>query len=199
MLPVGDAYLGRAVDGSGQPIDGGPPLHARALWPAGGKRAGALDRSPVRRTFDTGVRALNALTTFGIGQRIGIMAGSGVGKSVLLDMIATGAEAEIVIVGLIGERGREVQEFLEDDLGEEGLKRSIVVVATSSDSALLRRQAAYMTMAVAEYFRNQGKNVLCMMDSVTRFAMAQRALGRPGRTVIVGRRMPTPSKKPRRE
>ena len=134
MLPVGDAYLGRAVDGSGQPIDGGPPLHARALWPAGGKRAGALDRSPVRQPFDTGVRALNALTTFGIGQRIGIMAGSGVGKSVLLDMIATGAEAEIVIVGLIGERAREVSDFVERHM--QGAKRDrTAVVAVPADHA----------------------------------------------------------------
>jgi len=113
MLPVGEAFLGRAVDGEGLPIDGGPPIAARHDWPAGGVRGGALDRAPVREPFDVGVRVLNALTTFGVGQRIGVMAGSGVGKSVLLDMIAHGAEAEIVVVALIGERAREVSDFVE--------------------------------------------------------------------------------------
>jgi flagellum-specific ATP synthase len=134
MLPVGEVFLGRAVDGEGKPIDGLGPLHPRALWPAGGVRAGALDRSPVRQSFDTGIRALNAITTFGVGQRIGIMAGSGVGKSVLLDMIAHGASAEIVIVGLIGERAREVSDFVERHMA--GSKRaSTVVIAVPADHA----------------------------------------------------------------
>ncbi|MCZ8321616.1 MAG: FliI/YscN family ATPase [Novosphingobium sp.] len=177
MLPVGDAFLGRSVDGTGQPIDGGPPLHARSHWPAGGKRASALDRSPVRTPFDTGVRALNALTTFGIGQRIGIMAGSGVGKSVLLDMIATGAEAEIVIVGLIGERAREVSDFVERHMA--GAKRAnTAVIAVPADHAPnLRLRGAMLATSLAEHFRAQGRQVLLIMDSLTRVAHAAREIG----------------------
>lgn len=184
MLPVGDAYLGRAVDGSGQPIDGGPPLHTRALWPAGGKRAGALDRSPVRMPFDTGVRALNALTTFGLGQRIGIMAGSGVGKSVLLDMIATGAEAEIVIVGLIGERAREVSDFVERHMHGAKRARTAVVAVPADHAPNLRLRGAMLATSLAEHFRAQGRQVLLIMDSLTRVAHAGREiallLGEPG-------------------
>ncbi len=184
MVPVGEAYLGRAVDGSGQPIDGGPPLHARALWPAGGKRAGALDRSPVRVPFDTGVRALNALTTFGIGQRIGIMAGSGVGKSVLLDMIATGAEAEIVIVGLIGERAREVSDFVERHMQGAKRARTAVIAVPADHAPNLRLRGAMLATSLAEHFRAQGRQVLLIMDSLTRVAHAGREiallLGEPG-------------------
>lgn len=184
MLPVGEAYLGRAVDGSGQPIDGGPPLHTRALWPAGGKRAGALDRSPVRIAFDTGVRALNALTTFGIGQRIGIMAGSGVGKSVLLDMIATGAEAEIVIVGLIGERAREVSDFVERHMHGTKRERTALVAVPADHAPNLRLRGAMLATSLAEHFRAQGRQVLLIMDSLTRVAHAGREiallLGEPG-------------------
>ena len=184
MLPVGDAYLGRAVDGSGQPIDGGQPLHARALWPAGGKRAGALDRSPVRRSFDTGVRALNALTTFGIGQRIGIMAGSGVGKSVLLDMIATGAEAEVVVVGLIGERAREVSDFVERHMHGARRQQTVVVAVPADHAPNLRLRGAMLATSLAEHFRAQGRQVLLIMDSLTRVAHAGREiallLGEPG-------------------
>ena len=184
MLPVGPAYLGRAVDGSGAPIDGGPPLHARALWPAGGKRAGALDRSPVRLPFDTGVRALNALTTFGVGQRIGIMAGSGVGKSVLLDMIATGAEAEIVIVGLIGERAREVSDFVERHMQGAKRARTAVIAVPADHAPNLRLRGAMLATSLAEHFRAQGRQVLLIMDSLTRVAHAGREiallLGEPG-------------------
>lgn len=184
MVAVGDAYLGRAVDGSGQPIDGGPSLHARALWPLGGKRAGALDRCPVRTPFDVGVRALNALTTFGIGQRIGIMAGSGVGKSVLLDMIASGAEAEIVIVGLIGERAREVSDFVERHMQGERRTRTAVIAVPADHAPNLRLRGAMLATSLAEHFRSRGRQVLLIMDSLTRVAHAGREiallLGEPG-------------------
>jgi flagellum-specific ATP synthase len=171
-------WLGRVINALGEPVDGlgqlsfgsrpyrvkgtPPPAHARAR--VGGK-------------LDLGVRALNTFTTACQGQRLGIFAGSGVGKSVLLSMIARYTAADVIVIGLVGERGREVQEFLDDDLGPEGLARSVVVVATSDESALMRRQAAYMTLTTAEYFRDQGLNVLCLIDSVTRFAMAQREIG----------------------
>ena len=144
MLPVGEAFLGRAVDGEGKPIDGGPEIEASREWPSGGVRAGALDRSPVRLSFDTGVRALNALTTFGVGQRIGVMAGSGVGKSVLLDMIAHGAEAEIVIVGLIGERAREVSDFVERHMHGSKRARTVVVAVPADHAPNLRIRGAML-------------------------------------------------------
>ncbi|MEL0211358.1 MAG: FliI/YscN family ATPase, partial [Novosphingobium sp.] len=184
MVPVGEAFLGRAIDGEGKPIDGMGPIANRREWPAGGVRAAALDRSPVRESFDTGVRALNALTTFGIGQRIGIMAGSGVGKSVLLDMIAHGAEAEIVIVGLIGERAREVSDFVERHMQGAKRERSVIVAVPADHAPNLRIRGAMMATAMAEYFRAQGKRVLLIMDSLTRVAHAGREiallLGEPG-------------------
>ncbi len=184
MVPVGEAFLGRAIDGEGKPIDGMGPIHNRREWPSAGVRAAALDRSPVRESFDTGVRALNALTTFGIGQRIGIMAGSGVGKSVLLDMIAHGAEAEIVIVGLIGERAREVSDFVERHMQGSKRERSVVVAVPADHAPNLRIRGAMMATALAEYFRAQGKRVLLIMDSLTRVAHAGREiallLGEPG-------------------
>lgn len=184
MLGVGEAFLGRAVDGEGKPIDGGPPVTVREHWPSGGVRTGALDRSPVREPFDVGVRALNALTTFGVGQRIGVMAGSGVGKSVLIDMIAHGAAADVVIVGLIGERAREVSDFVERHM--TGAKRaSSVVVAVPADHAPnLRIRGALLATSLAEHFRSQGRRVLLIMDSLTRVAHAAREiallLGEPG-------------------
>ncbi|MEY4720296.1 MAG: hypothetical protein RIQ46_21, partial [Pseudomonadota bacterium] len=177
MLPVGEAYLGRAVDGEGHPIDGLGPIHARHEWPAGGIRTSALDRSPVVEEFDVGIRALNALTTFGVGQRIGIIAGSGVGKSVLLDMIAHGAEAEIVVVGLIGERAREVSDFVSRHMGEAKRERTCVVAVPADHAPNLRIRGALMATSLAEHFRAQGKRVLLIMDSLTRVAHAAREIG----------------------
>ena len=184
MLPVGEAFLGRAVDGEGHPIDGLGPLHWRDEWPAGGIRTAALDRAPVRVPFDSGVRALNALTTFGVGQRIGIMAGSGVGKSVLLDMIATGAEAEIVIVGLIGERAREVSDFVERHMAGDKRARTAVIAVPADHAPNLRLRGAMLATSLAEHFRAHGRKVLLIMDSLTRVAHAGREiallLGEPG-------------------
>ncbi len=184
MLQVGEAYLGRAVDGEGHPIDGLGPIHAREEWPAGGIRTSALDRSPVREPLDTGVRALNALTTFGIGQRVGIMAGSGVGKSVLLDMIAHGADADVVVVGLIGERAREVSDFVARHMAGEKKARTAVVAVPADHAPNLRLRGAMLATSLAEHFRAQGKRVLLIMDSLTRVAHAAREiallLGEPG-------------------
>ena len=169
--------LGRAVDGLGNPIDGGGPLHASGEWPAGGKRAGALDRASVREPFDTGVRAINALTSLGVGQRVGIMAGSGVGKSVLIDMIAEGAEAEIVVVGLIGERAREVSDFVERHMQGEVAARTAIVAVPADHAANLRLRGALLATSLAEHFRAQGRKVLLIQDSLTRIAHAAREIG----------------------
>lgn len=181
---VGDFLLGRVLDGRGEPIDGKGPLirtygderskiktsiYASCLNP--------LERPPVEEVLDLGVRAINGFLTVGKGQRIGIMAGSGVGKSVLLGMMARYTKAQVNVIALIGERGREVREFIERDLGEEGLKRSVIVVSTSDKSPLLRMRGAFVATTIAEYFANQNKDVLLMMDSVTRFCMAQREIG----------------------
>lgn len=176
-----DKWLGRIVNALGEPIDGKGPLEA-------GPEARLLKADPIpaharKRVggrVNTGIKALNTFVSLCEGQRMGIFAGSGVGKSVLMSMVARFTSADINVIGLVGERGREVKEFIEDDLGEEGLARSVVVVATSDESALMRRQAAYMTLTLGEYFRDQGAGVMCLMDSVTRFAMAQREIGLAG-------------------
>ncbi|WP_334162251.1 flagellar protein export ATPase FliI [Phenylobacterium sp.] len=172
------AWLGRIIDAFGEPIDGlGPLPHGLASYPLKAPPPAAHARARVGERLDLGVRSMNVFTTCCRGQRLGVFAGSGVGKSVLLSMLAKNADCDAVVVGLIGERGREVREFIEETLGEEGLRRAVVVVATSDEPALKRRQAAYMTLAIAEFFRDQDMEVLCLMDSVTRFAMAQREIG----------------------
>ncbi len=172
-----NALLGRVVDGLGRPIDGRGPVEGGAVVPVDANPPAALDRRPVMRPLATGVRVLDGLLTMGEGQRIGLFAGSGVDKSTLLGAIARGTAADVVVVGLVGERGREVGEFLEHALGEEGRKRSVVVVATSDVAALERLRAAQVATAYAEYFRDQGKSVMLLVDSVTRFARAQREVG----------------------
>lgn len=177
QVKVGPELLGRVIDGLGNPIDGKGPILCRDEYPLQADPPAPLDRPVITESLYVGVRAIDGLITMGQGQRIGIMAGSGVGKSTLLSMIARNTEADISVISLVGERGREVKEFIERDLGEEGLKRSVVVVATSDKPALVRIKGAMTATAIAEYFRDQGRKVILMMDSVTRFAMAQREVG----------------------
>jgi flagellum-specific ATP synthase len=185
-LPLGDGLLGRVVDAHGAPMDYKGPILDVAAVPMDRKPINAMDRAPVREALDTGIRAINALLTVGRGQRIGLFAGSGVGKSVLLGMMARYTKADVIVVGLIGERGREVKEFIEDILGEEGRARAVVVAAPADAPPLLRMQGAAYATAVAESFRDKGKHVLLLMDSLTRYAMAQReialAIGEPPAT-----------------
>lgn len=177
QVKVGDELLGRVLDGLGNPMDGKGPIMSHVEYPLHAEPPSPLDRPRIHESLYVGVRAIDGLITMGDGQRIGIMAGSGVGKSTLLSMIARNTEADISVIGLVGERGREVRDFIERDLGEEGLKRSVVVVATSDKPALVRIKGAQTATAIAEYFRDQGHKVILMMDSVTRFAMAQREVG----------------------
>ncbi len=178
MIFPSTAWLGRVIDGFGKPTDGKGPLQKGAEpYPLKANPPPASSRARVGAKLDLGVRALNAFATCCKGQRMGIFSGSGVGKSTLLAMLARNTDADAIVIALVGERGREVKEFVEDDLGEEGLARSVVVAATSDEPPLVRRQAAYVAMAVAEQLRDQGLHVLLLMDSVTRFAMAQREVG----------------------
>ena len=176
-IAVGPALLGRVLDGLGNPMDGGPALVTEGYYPIYNDPVSAFHRERITESMDLGVRVINGLITCAVGQRVGIMAGSGVGKSTLLGMIARQTKAEINVIALVGERGRELREFIERDLGEEGLARSVVVAATSDRSPLERVRSAFVATAIAEYFRDQGLRVLLMMDSVTRFAMAQREIG----------------------
>ncbi len=178
FVTPGDRWLGRVINALGEPIDGKGPLdQGDAIVPIRNTPPPANERQRVGGKIDLGVKSINSFVTCCKGQRMGIFAGSGVGKSVMISMIARYTSADVTVIGLVGERGREVQEFIHDDLGEEGLARSVVVVATSDEAPLMRRQAAYMTLSVAEHFRDQGKNVLCLIDSITRFATAQREIG----------------------
>ncbi len=176
-VKVGEALLGRVLNGLGEPADGNGAIEGAQDYSIAARPPDPLARARVTSTLATGVRALDGLLTVGLGQRIGIYAAAGVGKSTLLGMLARNTEAEINVIALVGERGREVRDFLEQDLGAEGLARSVVVVATSNEPSLVRLKAAYVATTIAEYFRDQGKRVLFMMDSVTRFARALREVG----------------------
>ncbi len=177
LFPASSELLGRTLDAFGNPLDKGAPINPETMISIYAAPPAPLERPRIDETLDVGVRCINSLLTMGKGQRVGIMAGSGVGKSTLMGMMARYTEADVIVMGLIGERGREVLEFMERDLGPEGMARSCIIVATSDTPALVRMRAAYAATAVAEYFRDQGKNVLLMMDSVTRFAMASREIG----------------------
>jgi flagellum-specific ATP synthase len=176
-VPVGQELLGRTLDGLGRPMDGLGPLHCSRSYPSIASPPNAMERAMIEEPFTTGVRSIDGALTMGVGQRMGIFAGSGVGKSTLLGMIARYGKADVNVIALVGERGREVREFITSDLGPEGLAKTVVICATSDQPALVRIKAALTATAMAEYFRDQGANVMFMMDSVTRFAMAQREVG----------------------
>ncbi len=180
MVPVGAGLLGRVVDALGRPIDGGPALRDVSLVSTHGNPPPAMDRDRIATPMPLGVRSIDALIPCGRGQRLGIFAGSGVGKSSLLSMVVKGTEAPVCVLALVGERGREVREFVEGDLGPEGLRKAVVVVATSDQPSLVRLRAAFTATRIAEWFRDQGNDVLLCMDSVTRVAMAQREVGLAG-------------------
>ncbi len=177
MVGVSDQLLGRVIDGMGQPIDGKGSVPVSAYYNLYGQAVSPLERKSIKEPLDVGICAINSMITMGKGQRVGIMAGSGVGKSVLMGMMTKHTSAEVVVIGLIGERGREVKDFVEDTLKEEGLKRAVVVAATSDTPPLARMRGAYLATTIAEYFRDQGKDVLLMIDSITRFAMSSRDVG----------------------
>ena len=174
---AGDEFLGRVVDGMGRPIDGKGAIRATRQYPLYGASINPLERRSIRELMDVGITAINTMVPLGRGQRVAIMAGSGVGKSVLMGMMTRHTAADVTVVGLIGERGREVKDFVEDNLGESGMKRAVVVAATSDSPPLVRMRGAYLATTLAEYFRDQGKNVLLIIDSITRFAMSSRDVG----------------------
>ena len=176
-MPVGRGFLGRAVDGQGLPIDGGQRVHSSHWWPTSGIRTGALDRTSVVQPFDTGIRAINAVATMGVGQRMGIIAGSGVGKSVLIDMMARNSQADVVILGLIGERAREVSDFVSRHMHGETARRTAIIAVPADHAPNLRLRGAMMATCLAEYFRASGKIVLLVLDSLTRVAHAAREIG----------------------
>lgn len=177
QVKVGEELIGRILDGLGNPMDGKGPISTIKQYPVFNTPPNPLERKRITEVIPLGVKAIDGLLTCGMGQRMGIFAGSGVGKSTLMGMIARNAKSDVNVIGLIGERGREVREFVENDLREEGLKNSVVIVATSDQPALVRMKGALLTTAIAEYFRDKGKNVMMLMDSLTRFAMAQREIG----------------------
>lgn len=185
-VPVGDTLLGRVLDGRGKPLDNKGPLVTTETVALNGKPINPLNRAPITEPLDVGVRSINALLSVGRGQRIGLFAGSGVGKSVLLGMMTRYTTADVIVVGLIGERGREVNDFINNILGEEGMSRAVVVAVPADQTPVMRLHGAFMATSIAEYFRDQGKNVLLLMDSLTRFAQAQReialAIGEPPAT-----------------
>ena len=174
---VGDALIGRIIDGNGLPIDGKGPIPATTEYPLMGSPINPLERKRLKEPLDVGIKSINGLLSFAKGQRVGILAGTGVGKSVLMGMIARNTSADINVIALIGERGREVKEFIDENLGEEGLERSIIIAAASDQPPLVRLRGAFIATTIAEYFRDQGQDVMLMMDSVTRFALAQREIG----------------------
>lgn len=176
-ISLSDALVGRTIDALGNPIDGGPPLPAGVRYSINGNHANPMDRPPISQVIEMGVRVIDGMLTIGKGQRMGIFAGSGVGKSTLMGMIARNIKADVNVIALVGERGREVVEFMNKDLGPEGLRRTVLVVATSDQSSMMRSKCALTATTIAEYFRDQGKDVLLMMDSLTRFSMAQREIG----------------------
>lgn len=176
-IPVGKGLLGRVINAFGQPLDGRPLDFVEHEYPIFAREMNPLSRPPIDTVLETGIRAIDTLLTLGVGQRAGIFAGSGVGKSTLLGMIARNVRADVAVIALVGERSREVRDFVDHVLGAEGLKKSVVVVATSDQPALVRTHAAFTATAIAEYFRDEGKNVVLVMDSITRFAMAQREIG----------------------
>lgn len=177
MFSLDESILGRIIDGVGNPLDSGPPIPGRHEYPIYGRPLNPLERDRIDKPLALGIRALDGLLTCGRGQRMGIFSGSGVGKSVLLGMIARNTEADVNVIALVGERGREVREFIERDLGEKGLRRSVVVAATSDQPPLIRMRGAFIATTIAEYFRDLGNNVILMVDSITRFSMSQREVG----------------------
>lgn len=176
QVPVGWAMLGRVVDGRGLPLDGKGPIATQDFADLAGKKINPLSRAPIVQPLDVGIKAINSLLTLGMGQRVGLIAGTGVGKSVLMGMMTRFTSADVVVVGLVGERGREVNDFVRNNLGEEGLKKSVVVATPADDPPLMRLHGAMLATSIAEYFRDQGKDVLLLIDSLTRFAQAQREI-----------------------